>query len=445
MKSKIFIFALLISLVLISITSANVPQQVCKVPSGVIQDPQGSPVPVISTIQNPVKLSSQTSGYKNTACGVATFGAAIQRSEVLDQSNNLLTQPSIINMCSTAVGLSPTNGGTFDQYLDVTKTILSKDPKNCYMITVKRLNSYTDAPILTLPTPVIQVVKNLKIITYSPYNFRHSDIISALQSVSSGKGGVGLGGVSYDSSNNVTAAHMFQPLGLNPNQRTLPNGEIRYDMKIYDPYFDLERNVEIAFDQQGRIYSNIWANSWFHLEELFVIQNLGPCINVSQSFFQSNVTNTSYGGGGSGLSGRTVKGPARPPKIGPSPPMPSGPTTPQGCGSLVPGATPPICSTPGVCPSNQYCSTGKLCVCMTAVCGDGDKAPSEQCDDGNTVDGDGCSATCKIETNPCAGVNPSISAATCNNPGRQCLYDGSFGLTLGICNSQCRCVWNEPI
>ncbi|MGH0034192.1 MAG: DUF4215 domain-containing protein [Myxococcota bacterium] len=33
-----------------------------------------------------------------------------------------------------------------------------------------------------------------------------------------------------------------------------------------------------------------------------------------------------------------------------------------------------------------------------SVCGDGVRAPGESCDDGNTVDGDGCSAACEIET-----------------------------------------------
>ena len=37
------------------------------------------------------------------------------------------------------------------------------------------------------------------------------------------------------------------------------------------------------------------------------------------------------------------------------------------------------------------------------VCGDGVQEGSEQCDDGNTADGDGCSATCQIETGPTCG------------------------------------------
>jgi len=39
-----------------------------------------------------------------------------------------------------------------------------------------------------------------------------------------------------------------------------------------------------------------------------------------------------------------------------------------------------------------------LSICQP-ICGDGIKKDSEQCDDGNLIDGDGCSRICKIETN----------------------------------------------
>jgi fibro-slime domain-containing protein len=41
-------------------------------------------------------------------------------------------------------------------------------------------------------------------------------------------------------------------------------------------------------------------------------------------------------------------------------------------------------------------SSGKNRAC-DATCGDGNKDPSEECDDGNGVDGDGCSSACKVE------------------------------------------------
>jgi len=37
-------------------------------------------------------------------------------------------------------------------------------------------------------------------------------------------------------------------------------------------------------------------------------------------------------------------------------------------------------------------------ICIEKVCGNGEVSSDEQCDDGNTVDGDGCSSTCKLES-----------------------------------------------
>lgn len=56
------------------------------------------------------------------------------------------------------------------------------------------------------------------------------------------------------------------------------------------------------------------------------------------------------------------------------------------------------------------CGTGQICkagLCKASLCGDGfvDAAKGEQCDDGNTSPGDGCSATCK---------------GTCANPATDC-------------------------
>jgi len=44
------------------------------------------------------------------------------------------------------------------------------------------------------------------------------------------------------------------------------------------------------------------------------------------------------------------------------------------------------------------------------VCGDGSRDASEQCDDGNKVDGDGCSSSCRVEVKPAkrAMVAPAV-------------------------------------
>jgi cysteine-rich repeat protein len=60
-------------------------------------------------------------------------------------------------------------------------------------------------------------------------------------------------------------------------------------------------------------------------------------------------------------------------------------------------------------------ATGFTHLCSSAACGNGVTEPGEQCDDGNIVNGDGCSATCQYETNTCsdlcAGVVPASGTA----------------------------------
>ncbi len=59
-----------------------------------------------------------------------------------------------------------------------------------------------------------------------------------------------------------------------------------------------------------------------------------------------------------------------------------------------------------------------------AHCGDGLVLAGEECDDGNTVDNDGCDHNCKVETVP--GSNPPKPAWTCSQP------PPSAGLTLPV-------------
>ncbi|TFG35950.1 MAG: VWA domain-containing protein, partial [Parcubacteria group bacterium] len=75
---------------------------------------------------------------------------------------------------------------------------------------------------------------------------------------------------------------------------------------------------------------------------------------------------------------------------------------------------------------------------MTPYCGDGEKnQTSEQCDDGNTTSGDGCSATCQTEYTPCLNCYGSFSCGDgTKNGNEEC--DGKDGVTEGyICTSSC--------
>ena len=72
--------------------------------------------------------------------------------------------------------------------------------------------------------------------------------------------------------------------------------------------------------------------------------------------------------------------------------------------------------------NNGGCSVGMLCTdtptsfTCTSTCGDGIRAGSEQCDQGNVTNGDGCSSTmCQIEAGfTCAGSS-SVCTSTCGD------------------------------
>src|SRR4051812_49885747 len=55
------------------------------------------------------------------------------------------------------------------------------------------------------------------------------------------------------------------------------------------------------------------------------------------------------------------------------------------------------CGNTGVlCPSGTHCAAAQgICLPDTNTCGDAHQDPGEVCDDGNTKDGDGCSADCR--------------------------------------------------
>ena len=76
-----------------------------------------------------------------------------------------------------------------------------------------------------------------------------------------------------------------------------------------------------------------------------------------------------------------------------------------------------------------------------SICGDGVIEPGEQCDDGNTLDGDCCSSTCLFEPAgaPCTGSNPCLTATTCNSAG----VCGGGTPTPSACNDGNACTTND--
>lgn len=69
------------------------------------------------------------------------------------------------------------------------------------------------------------------------------------------------------------------------------------------------------------------------------------------------------------------------------------------------------------------CGSGLICLsggCVSSACGDGFTDGSEQCDDGNAVDGDGCENDCTFTCSSaadCDDGNVCSGAETCANPG----------------------------
>src|SRR5262245_2896547 len=88
------------------------------------------------------------------------------------------------------------------------------------------------------------------------------------------------------------------------------------------------------------------------------------------------------------------------------------------------------CGATGVlCPKGFHCAAAQgVCIADVVTCGDAHVDTGEECDDGNTKDGDGCSHECKIER--------------CGNgildPGEVCdLGDAKNGKCMG-CAADCK-------
>jgi len=65
-------------------------------------------------------------------------------------------------------------------------------------------------------------------------------------------------------------------------------------------------------------------------------------------------------------------------------------------------------------------SSGKTQACTTS-CGDGNLDPGEECDDGNQLDGDGCSSKCKDESGFTCTAKAEADTADCQSGSGQCL------------------------
>ena len=84
--------------------------------------------------------------------------------------------------------------------------------------------------------------------------------------------------------------------------------------------------------------------------------------------------------------------------------------------------------------------TNSVCVPPAIACGNGIKEQNEACDDGNIVNGDGCSAMCQVELGfQCVGT-PSVCATVCGDGvivGAELCDDGN-GTNGDGCSATCQ-------
>lgn len=103
-----------------------------------------------------------------------------------------------------------------------------------------------------------------------------------------------------------------------------------------------------------------------------------------------------------------------------------------------------------ICANNPG-NFGKFCTLSSVACGNGEKQEGEECDDGNTVNGDGCTAKCTKENYYCIWV-PESEHPTCRNkpvctswsgPGCEILIDSETD--IDEIDDTCECDnWAEP-
>jgi cysteine-rich repeat protein len=110
------------------------------------------------------------------------------------------------------------------------------------------------------------------------------------------------------------------------------------------------------------------------------------------------------------------------------------------------------CSSTGdPCPAGTVCDDGADVCAPMAACGNGIVETGEECDDGNTMDGDCCSASCQFEPSGsscedglfCNGAEVCDGAGTCL-PGQPVDCDDGVGCTVDSCDEAADACDNAP-
>jgi cysteine-rich repeat protein len=107
------------------------------------------------------------------------------------------------------------------------------------------------------------------------------------------------------------------------------------------------------------------------------------------------------------------------------------------CGTVTDnGATGQACQAGTPATDGTSCGTNMICnnaACVAAICGDGFVTGTEECDDGNSVAGDGCENNCRFScvstdaTRNCTPADPCNGQGTCNDTTHVCAAGTPLG------------------
>src|SRR4051812_563136 len=89
-----------------------------------------------------------------------------------------------------------------------------------------------------------------------------------------------------------------------------------------------------------------------------------------------------------------------------------------------------VCASGIICPSGTQCAAAQP-ICITNSCGDGIVQTTEKCDDGNIIDGDGCSRDCQ-STEVCGNRKIDTAAGELCDDGNTLGGDG--------CSADCKSI-----
>ncbi len=101
-------------------------------------------------LSDPVRVSSIDVGFQNSGCAAATFTSMSERSNLLGTNGLPETRDNIIDACVLNGGVTRTSSDPLDRHIAGLITMLQKDPKFCYKLTIKSIEGRAHLPPITI-------------------------------------------------------------------------------------------------------------------------------------------------------------------------------------------------------------------------------------------------------------------------------------------------------